>query len=130
MSNDLETRPEAAVMELVSGIITDVQVLIKQQLALFRHEIKGEIGRARDAGFLVVGGLAIVLTGSVLLCGMLVHLLAWMAPDVPLWGCYGIVGTPIAALGAILCLMGIQKFRYFNTTTVEPSRDRKEKVDG
>jgi hypothetical protein len=131
MSNGLETRPETGVMELVSGIITDVHVLMRQQLALFQHEIKGEIGHAREAGSLVAIGLAIVVMGGVLLCGMLVHLLARMAPGLPLWGCYGIVGAPVAGLGGILCLVGIQKFKHFNNaTTVEPARDLKEKVDG
>lgn len=130
MSNDLETRPEAGVMALVSGIITDVHVLVKQQVALFQYEMKGEIGHAREAGSLVAAGLAIVVVGGVLLCGMLVHLLALMAPALPLWGCYGIVGAPVAALGSVLCLVGIQRFRYFNTPTIEPTQDLKEKVDG
>lgn len=130
MSNDPETRPEAGVMELVSGIVIDVHTLIKQQLALLQHEIEGEIGHAREAGSLVAVGLAIVVVGGVLLCGMLVHLLAAMAPALPLWGCYGIVGAPVAALGGVLCLMGIHRFRYVNTPAANPAQDRKERVDG
>ena len=130
MSNDQETRPEASVFGLVNGIIADIQVLTKQQLALFRHEIKGEIGHAREAGSIVAVGLAIVVMGSVLLCGMLVHLLARLAPVLPLWGCYGIVGTPIAALGVGLCLMGYQRYRSFNTATATLTHGRKENVDG
>jgi hypothetical protein len=71
MSNVPETRPEADVMELINGIIIDVQVLIRQQLALIQHEIKAEIERAVDAGSLVAAGLAIVVMGSGLLCVML-----------------------------------------------------------
>jgi len=130
MSNDPETRPEAGVTELVSGIIRDVDVLIRQQVAFFRHEIKGEIGHALKGGSLVAVGLAIVVMGSVLFCGMLVHLLARMAPHLPLWGCYGIVGAPVAALGGILCLLGIQKFKRFNAPTVELAQDLEEKGDG
>lgn len=130
MSDDLKRQPEPGVTELVSGIITDVHVLIRQQLALFQYQIKGEIGHAREAGSLVAVGLAIVVVGSIFLCGMLVHLLARLAPDLPLWGCYGIVGTPVTALGGVLCLVGIQRFRYFNAPTVEPIQDHKEKVDG
>lgn len=130
MSNDLETQPEAGAMKLVGGIITDVHVLINQRLALFQHEIKGEIGRARDAGSWVAVGLAIVAMGGVLLCGMLVYLLARMAPGLPLWGCFGIVGAPIVAFGGILCLIGIQKFKYFNIPIGEPAQVLKEKVDG
>jgi hypothetical protein len=130
MSDDLKRRPEAGVVELVSGIITDVQVLIRQQLALFQYQMKGEIGHAREAGSLVAAGLAIVVVGSVVLCGMLVHLLARLAPGLPLWGCYGIVGAPVTALGGVLCLAGIHRFRYFNTPPAEPAQNLKEKIDG
>ncbi len=130
MSNDLETRPDRGVMKLVSGIVTDVHVLTEQQLALFRHEIKGEIGHAQEAGSLVAVGLAILVMGSVLLCGMLVHLLAQTAPELPLWGCYGIVGTPIAVLGGILCVTGLQRFRYFKSPTLDTAPDLKRNIDG
>jgi len=130
MSNDSDTRPEAGVLELLSGIITDVHVLTKQQLALFRYETKVEIGHAREAGTLLAVGFAIVAMGGLLLCGMLVHLLARMASDLPLWGCYGIVGAPIAAIGGILCFVGIQKFRSVNTMSIEPTHALRENVDG
>ena len=130
MSNNSEVRPQAGVMELVSGIITDVQVLIKQQLALSRHEFKGEIGHARKAGYLVGIGMAIGVMGSVLLSVMLVHLLARMAPELPLWACYGVIGAPIAALGGILCVVGIQRFGALNTATVKVAHDVREKING
>lgn len=130
MPNDPESRPEADVVGLLRGIIIDVQVLIRQQLALVQYEVKAEIGRAVDAGSLVAAGIAVVLMGSGLLCLMLVHLLARMAPAVPLWGCYGIVGTPVAAIGAVLCLVGLHRLRNFNTPTVDPTQGRTENVDG
>lgn len=126
MSNDLERRPETGVIELVGGIITDVHTLIKQQLALFQHEIKKEIGHTREAGSLVAAGLAIGVVGSIFLVGMLVHLLAQMLPDLPLWICYGIVGAPVTILGGVLCLAGIHRFRHFNVPAVEPARELKE----
>jgi flagellar biosynthesis protein FliR len=130
MSNDLETQPEAGVLELLSGIITDVHVLTKQQLALFRHETKEEIVHAREAGTLVAIGFAIVVMGSLLICGMLVHLLVRMAPGLPLWGSYGIVGAPIAVLGGIICIVGVQRFRSVDTTSIEQTRDFEENVNG
>ena len=130
MPNDPEKRPEADVMELVNGIIIDVQVLIRQQLALIQHEIKGEIDRTIDAGALVAVGLAVIVMGGGLLCVMLVHLLARMAPVIPLWGCYGIVGTPVAVFGAVLCRVGIQRLRSFSTPAVVLDQDRKENANG
>jgi len=128
MSNDPETRPEGGVVALMGGIITDVHMLIKQQLALFEHDIKGEVSHASEAGSLVAVGLSVIVMGGVLLGGMLVHFLAWVAPVLPLWGCYGIVGAPVAGLGAILCLVGIRKFKSFDTQSVEPAQELKEKV--
>lgn len=128
MSNDLEARPEGGVVGLMGGIITDVHMLIKQQLALFQHEITGEGSHVREAGSLVAAGLSVIVMGGVLLGGMLVHLLAWIAPVLPLWGCYGIVGAPVTGLGVILCLAGIRKLKYFNTPSAEPAQELKEKV--
>jgi hypothetical protein len=130
MSNGQNTPPDAGVVELVSGIITDVQMLIRQQVALLQHEIRGEVRRTREAGSLVAAGLAIAVVGSIFLCGMLVHLLARMVPGLPLWACYGIVGAPIATLGGVLCLVGIQRFSQVNTPIGEPVQDPKENVDG
>ena len=130
MSNGQNTQPDAGVVELVSGIITDVQMLIRQQVALFQHEIRGEVRRAREAVSLVAAGLAILVVGVIFLCGMLVHLLARMAPGLPLWGCYGIVGAPIATLGGILCFVGIQRFSQVNTPAGEQVQDPRENVDG
>jgi hypothetical protein len=129
MFNNLE-KPDAGVMELVGGIITDVHLLTKQQLALFRHEMKGEIGHAREAGTLVAIGASVLIVGSILLCQMFVQLIAWIAPEIPLWGCYAIVGTPVAAIGGYVCMLGIQKFKKTNTATVELAHDRMEKADG
>ncbi len=128
MSNDLEMRPEGGVVALMGGIITDVHMLVKQQLALFRHEIKGEVSHAREAGSLVAAGMSVIVMGGVLLGGMLVHFLMWMAPALPLWACYGIVGAPVAGLGGILCLVGIRKFKRFDNPGVEPVLELREKV--
>jgi hypothetical protein len=130
MLNVPETRPEADVMELVNGIIIDVQSLITQQLALIQHEFKGEIERIVDAGSLVAAGLAVAVTGGGLLCVMLVHLLARLAPALPLWGCYGIVGVPVATLGGVLCLAGIRTLKHLNAPTDEFAQNREEKFDG
>lgn len=129
MSNVLKSEQDG-VLHLVSGIITDVRMLIKQQLALFRHEIRGEIVDARKAGSLIAVGFTVVAIGVLLLCGMLVHLLAQLAPDLPLWACYGIVSAPIIVVGAILCLIGVQKFKHIDTAMVVSGQHFKEKFNG
>jgi hypothetical protein len=128
MANDLETRPEPSMTHLVGGIITDAQELIKQQLALLRHEVQEDFRKTKEAGFLFLWGFAIALMGGILLSLMLVHLLSWAAPEQPLWVWYGVVGTPIATLGSALFFMAIHKLKSFNLLPHQSAQALKENV--
>ena len=109
--NVLQSDSEVSVTQLVSGIITDGQKLIKQHLALLRHELKDDLHKTKEAGLLLIWGSVIALVGGILLSFMLVQLLTWAAPGLPLWVSYGIVGAPITALCGALFFAGIQKFK-------------------
>jgi amino acid transporter len=113
--NDLYVDSEVSATRLVSGIMTDAQQLIKQQLALLRHEVKDDLRKTKQASRSLIGGMLISLVGGILLALMLVHLLSWSALELPLWVCYGIVGVPIAALGGAVFLTGMQKFKSLNS---------------
>ena len=112
--NDLQTDPGVSVTHLVSGILADAQKLIEQQLALLRQEVKDDLHKALKAGMLLMGGSVIALMGGILLCFMLVELLAWAVPGLPLWSCYGIVGGSFIALGGALLFTGFHKLKSFN----------------
>jgi hypothetical protein len=112
--NDLQTDSEVSVTQLVSGIVTDAQKLIKQQLALLRHEVKDDLHKTKEASLSLICGSVIALVGGILLSFMLVGLLSWAAPGLPLWVSYGIVGIPITVLGGALFFAGIQKFKTIN----------------
>lgn len=99
-----EKHSENGVISLVNGVIADVHMLVEQQLALFRHDVRSEFDQVQSAGTLLIIGLAVVLGGSLLLAEMLVQLLILMS--VPIWVCYGMIGAPIAALGLCICLRG------------------------
>jgi len=109
--NDLQTNSGPSLAQLVSGIASDVQELIKQQFALLRCEIREGSRRAAQAALLLAVGAGVLGLGVILLCFMLVHLLAWAAPALPLWVCYCIVGVMIGALGGALVYTGICRFR-------------------
>lgn len=95
--------------QLMTGILADAQDLLRQQLALFRLEIRAEFERAKQAGVLIAAGAVAAIVGALLLCFMAVHLLAWAFPSLPLWVCYGLVGAPMAALGAGVCVAGLRR---------------------
>jgi len=109
MATNLQTDPGPGVGELVSGIVRDAQELISQQLALFKQEVRQDLKKAREGAGLLTLAAGAMLVGSILLGLMLVHLLHWLAPSLPEWACYGIVGGALAALGAVLALQGREK---------------------
>src|SRR5262249_56859778 len=99
MATDLRTAPEPSVTALVTGMVNDAEELVKQEMALLKHEVKEDIRKTKEAVLSLALGLGITLIGSLLLCLMLPLLLNWAVPDLPLWVCFGIVGAVITALG-------------------------------
>jgi uncharacterized membrane protein YqjE len=114
MATDLETDAAAGLTHLVSGIIADARALVWQHLALLRCELRENLWKARAAGLFLAGGLAALLAGSVMCCLMLVHLLAWVAPDLPLWACFGLIGALLAGLGGGLFRAGMRRCQTMN----------------
>jgi len=128
MSIDLQSGTEGSMTGLVSGIIADAQELMRQQLALLRHEVKEDVRKTIEAGASVVGGAAITILGGLMFCFMLVHLIAWAAPALPLWVCYGIVGAVIAAIGGALLFFGVQKFKTIHPVPEQSVQALKETI--
>jgi hypothetical protein len=102
MSPDLKAPQDASVTTLVSGIIHDAQELARQQFELFKHEVRDDLRKTKEAGLALGAGACFGLVGLLLLAEMLVHLLFWAAPAVPLWGWYGICGFAICAAAGCL----------------------------
>jgi hypothetical protein len=90
---------------LVGGIVNDAQNLIKQQFTLLKSEVQEEIRQARAAATLMAAGCGVAALGGLLLALVLVHLLEAQT-DIPLWGCYAIVGGVITLIGVVLLVAG------------------------
>jgi len=128
MATDLKPAPDASVTELVGGIINDAQELIKQQFELLKHEVKEDFQKSRDASLLMGVGGVVGLVGLIHLTLMLVYLLQWAAPSLPLWACFGICGGLVAIVGGGLLYAGIHKFSTFNPLPDETAQALKENV--
>jgi hypothetical protein len=102
---------EEGVTELMSGIAKDAQDLATLQLALLRQEIRESTRAVTRALVFLAVGAAIGLAGVLLLCHMLVQLLAWALPSLPLWSCYCFVGLVLATVATGFVYMGISRFR-------------------
>jgi hypothetical protein len=120
--------PHGHVAPLVTGIIDDLQELIKQNLALFKVEVREDFKKTRDAVSALGVGVGLAAVGGLHLTLMLVFLLQWAAPAIPLWGCFGIVGGSMAAVGAALYLRGKRKLESFNPLPDESAKALEETV--
>ena len=73
-------------------------------------------------------GIGVGLMGGILLTFMLVYLLHWAAPDLPLWACYAIMGSLLAIAGALLCYRGIADLKSFNPIPKQTVQALKENL--
>jgi len=128
MATDLKNGQDTSVTALVSGIVRDAQELTRQQFELFKHEVKNDLRKTRDAGIFVAAGGAVCAVAVVLLAFMLVELLKWAVPQLPLWSCYGICGGVLVLIGAGLVWAGKAKFDSFHLLRDESAQALKENV--
>jgi hypothetical protein len=129
MANETVSPPAEgqSVTALVSGIISDAQDLVKQQVALVRAEIKADFQRTVNAAVLLAVGALVSVPATFLLCNMFVYMLVELA-GFRVWASYGIVGGVFAVFGAALVLVGLQRFRSFNPLPDQSVEAIKENV--
>jgi hypothetical protein len=128
MASDLETEARFSVTSLVSGIVSDAQELFRQQLAMFRAELKADLRKTVALLIAIASGGFLVAVSGALFCFMLVHLLASLAPALPLWGCFGIVGACVALVGGITAYVAASRFKTFNPLPDESVQAFQENV--
>jgi putative superfamily III holin-X len=95
-------------VSLLGGIANDAKELLLQEVALTKLEVQYELVKVKTAAIALGIGIGTIAMGGLLLSFMLVHLLAALTV-VPLWGCYGIVGSPLVILGGVLLATGKTK---------------------
>lgn len=116
MATDVRPEPDqTSLTNLVSGILNDARDLMKQQVALFRAEVREDFKRTRRAGTFIGIGAGVALLGVLMTALMLVFLLHWaVEPALPLWACFGIVGATLLAIAGGLCYQGKTELESFN----------------
>lgn len=114
METRLDTEPalgegpesRAGVATLLSGILQDARHLFVQQMTLFQVEIKNDINRAIMAVIPLLTGALLALPAIFLLGVAAAFLLFAIAPDWPLWLCFGIIGGWVAGVACIFIIWG------------------------
>jgi uncharacterized membrane protein len=108
MENGSQHLSAPSFVSLLGGIANDVTELLLREVALTKLEVQYELRKAKTAAIALGIGIGTIATGGILLMLMLVHVLAALTV-VPLWGCYGIVGSTLVVLGAVLLAAGKTK---------------------
>jgi len=107
MACDIRSTDGPTLSTLVSGIVRDAQDLLRQEVTLAKVEIGQELRKTKEAALSVLAGVAILALSSVFLLLMVVYLIHWATSgNLPLWGCYAIVGGVMALVGLILVYTG------------------------
>jgi hypothetical protein len=97
--------PKASVISLVRGIIDDAKELAYAQFEYRKYQTLQQAAKAKTMAIWMALGVALTGAGGLLIVLMAVHLLDSLT-DIPLWGCYGIVGTILLAIGAVALYSG------------------------
>lgn len=118
---------EPTLAQLVNGLMSDATLLLRQELALARHEIYEEARKTKTAVVSLGAGIGIAAIGGLLLIIMLVHVLRELT-EWPLWTCYGIVGGLCAIVGLALLYRGKQKISQIDMVPQQTVETMKENV--
>ena len=104
MASNPQTVQRPSLVALVRGIIEDAKQLAVYQFELRKYQGLQQVAKAKSIAIWIGVGLAFSAIGFLLVILMAVYLLQAFS-DLPLWGCYGIVGFVLLLLG-VGCLYG------------------------
>lgn len=89
------------IASLVSGIINDLGDLVAGELRIAKAEFEQDLEKLKTTSVTFAVAAGLIGLGALLLLEMLVHLVH-LYTDLPLWGCYGVVGFCSAGGGGLL----------------------------
>jgi uncharacterized membrane protein YqjE len=102
------------ITELITGILNDAQKLARQQMDMFKAEVREDMNRTRQA--LIFGGVAVTLLTVGLLAFVFgcVYLIDHFNPVLPLWGSFMIFAAICSVAGVVLGFVARNLFESFN----------------
>ncbi|HMF13419.1 MAG TPA: phage holin family protein, partial [Gemmataceae bacterium] len=109
------------------SILSDVQELLRQQLALFKAEVRESARETREAALSLVAGVGMSFFGILLLLFALAHLLNW-ASGLPAWASFAIVGGLVLAIGLAMVKWGKERFSSIHPLPEQTAASLRENV--
>ena len=123
-----ERERDVSIAQLVGGIVSDAQVLVRQEIALARQEVREELGQAKS------GAIKLAIAGSVLAVGGLLLVLALAQGvadlfDWPTWAGYALVGVLAAIVGGVLLSTAQKQLKAVKPVPEKTVETLKENVE-
>jgi len=129
MANHSSPGSEASLASLIGGVVNDAKDLLLHELTIAKLEIQSELHKTKEAAVSFAIGAGIAVVGGFLLLLMLVHLLAALT-TIPLWGCYGIVGTLLFVVGLVFLYRGKHAAAQLDEVLPQTTTTLKEMPNG
>jgi len=112
-------------VSLIGGIANDAKDLLLQEVALTKLEVQDELRKAKSKAIALGIGIGVSALGGLCLVLTLVHLLS-SSTSIPLWGCYGIVGSLLIVVGGVLLVAATTKADELDAVPLRPVKRIKE----
>ena len=128
MADRISTESPPSMTSLLGGIVSDIQTLIRQEIALAKTEMMREWDKAKDAAGSMAAGAAVLAVGGILLCLALVAFLHEVAL-LPWWVAFLLVGATLAVLGAVMYYTGRNKAAQVHVVPPQTAETMRENVE-
>jgi len=118
---------DSSVADLISGLVTDAQQLVRREIDLAKHEVSIEVDKVKQGAVALGAGAGLAVIGALLLGHMLVYLVQALT-GLSLWVSYLIVGAIFAIGGGILLMQGIKRMKDVDPMPRETIETVKEDI--
>ena len=127
MADRIATDDSPSMASLLGGIVSDLQTLIRQEVALAKTEAVREWDKAKSAAGSLAAGVATLALGGLLLLLTVVCVLHEVA-GLPWWASFLIVGGALAVLGLVLFYTGRNKAARVHVIPPQTAETMRENV--
>lgn len=130
MLEQIKSEVQRNMAPLIGDILKDFRVLITQEIALARSEVKQEVAKIKKAA--IASALAVTMLALALILGslMVVHLIGFLFPDLPLWACYGIVTVLEAGSAGALLIVSRNRAKDITLVPTQTVQTLREMTNG
>jgi hypothetical protein len=127
MADRIPADTSPSMSSLLGGIVSDLQTLIRQEVALAKTEIQREWDKAKAAAGAMAFGAAVLAVGGLFLC-LTVAAAFHEGVGLPWWASFLIVGGVLAITGAVLLFFGRRKAAQVNVVPPQTAETMRENV--